>query len=51
MQCFRSFRTAERTIEGVEAMHVMRKGQVKRLGGRDAVRQARFVESLFGIAA
>lgn len=36
MQCFRSFHTAERTIEGVEAMHMMRKGQVKRLDGRDA---------------
>jgi IS6 family transposase len=51
MQCFRSFHTAERTIEGVEAMHMMRKGQVKRLDGRDAVSQARFVESLFQLAA
>jgi transposase, IS6 family len=51
MQCFRCFHTAERTIEGIEAMHVMRKGQVKRLDGRDAVGQAKFVESLFGIAA
>jgi IS6 family transposase len=50
MQCFRSFHTAERTIGGVEAMHVMRKGQVKRLDGSDAVGQARFVESLFGVA-
>jgi transposase, IS6 family len=31
MQGFRSFHTAERTIEGIKAMHVMRKGQVKRL--------------------
>ena len=31
MRCFRSFHTAERTSEGVEAMHVLRKGQVKRL--------------------
>src|SRR3954470_2174545 len=51
MQCFRSFHTAERTIEGVEAMHMMRKGQVKRLDGRDAVSQVKFVESLFGVAA
>jgi IS6 family transposase len=51
MQCFRSFHTAERTIEGMEAMHVMRKGQVKRLDGRDAGGQARFVASLFGVAA
>jgi transposase-like protein len=51
MQCFRSFHTAERTIEGVEAMHVMRKGQVKRLDGRDSAGQAMFVASLFGVAA
>jgi hypothetical protein len=50
MQCFRSFHTAERTLEGVEAMHVIRKGQVKRLDGRDAVGQAKFVASLFGVA-
>jgi transposase, IS6 family len=51
MQCFRSFHTAERTIEGIEAAHMMRKGQVKRLEGRDSVGQAKFVKSLFGIAA
>ena len=50
MQCFRSFHTAERAIEGREAMHVMRKGQVKRLDGRDAVGQAKFVQNHFGIA-
>jgi IS6 family transposase len=51
MQCFRSFHTAERTLEGVEALHMMRKGQVKRIGGSDAMGQAKFVESLFGVAA
>ncbi len=51
MQCFRSFHTAERTLEGVEAMHMLKKGQVKRLDGRDALSQAKFVASLFGIAA
>jgi IS6 family transposase len=51
MQCFRSFHTAERTIEGVEAMHMMRKGQVKRLDRNDAIGQAKFVESLFRLAA
>jgi hypothetical protein len=30
---------------------MMRKGQVKWLGGRDATGQAKFVLSLFGIAA
>jgi transposase, IS6 family len=51
IQCFRSFHTAERTLEGVEALHMMRKGQVKRLDGRDGAGQAEFVASLFGIAA
>jgi len=51
MQCFRSFHTAERTLEGVESMHMMRKGQIKRLDGRDAAGPAKFVESLFEVAA
>lgn len=51
MQCFRTFHTAERTLEGVEAAHMMRKGQVKRLDGRDSAGQAQFVAGLFGVAA
>ncbi|MBA3716486.1 MAG: IS6 family transposase [Pyrinomonadaceae bacterium] len=51
MQCFRSFHTAERTLEGIEALHMIHKGQVKRLAGRDAMGQAKFVASLFQIAA
>jgi ribosomal protein L35AE/L33A len=30
---------------------MMRKGRVKRLDGRDGMGQAKFVESLFGVAA
>jgi hypothetical protein len=30
---------------------MMRKGQVKRLDGRDSAEQAKFVKSLFGFAA
>jgi len=37
--------------EGIEALHIMRKGQVKKLGGRDAAGRAKFVASLFGGAA
>ena len=48
---YRSFDTAERTIQGVEALNMMRKGQVKRLGRSDAAGQAKFVTSLFQIAA
>jgi len=51
VQCFRSFHTAERTLEGVGALHMIGKGQVKRVDGRDAVGQAKFVASLFGVAA
>jgi IS6 family transposase len=50
-QCFKSFHTAERTLEGIEAVNMIRKGQVKGLAESDARGQAKFVESLFGIAA
>src|SRR5437870_6556507 len=50
-QCFKRFHTAERTLEGIEAVNMMRKGQVKRLDRNDAVGQAKFVESLFHLAA
>ena len=33
MQCFRSFHTARLTLEGVEALNMMGKGQVMRLDG------------------
>ncbi len=50
-QCFKRFHTAERTIEGIESVNMMRKGQVKGLVGNDARGQAKFVASLFGVAA
>lgn len=50
-QGFKRFQTAERTLEGIEAVNMMRKGQVKRLAGNDAIGQAKFVVSLFQIAA
>ena len=50
-QFFKGFHTAERTLEGIEAVNMMRKGQVKRLAGSDVRGQVKFVESLFGIAA
>jgi transposase-like protein len=49
-QCFKRFHTAERTLEGIEAMNIMRKGQVKRLAGSDSQGQAKFVASLFEVA-
>ena len=50
-QCFKRFHTAERTLEGIQAVNMMRKGQVKWLSGKDAMGQAKFVEDLFQIAA
>ena len=50
-QCFKRFHTAERTLEGIEVMNMMRKGQVKRLAGGDAQGQAKFVLNLFHVAA
>jgi IS6 family transposase len=50
-QCFKSFHTAERTLEGIESINMIRKRQVKRLAGSDARGQAKFVASLFGVAA
>ena len=43
--------TAERAIEGSEALHMMRKGQLKWSGGKDAAGQAKFVASLLRGAA
>ena len=50
-QCFKSFHTAERALEGIEAINMIRKDQIKRLSGSDAMGQAKFVLSLFQIAA
>jgi hypothetical protein len=50
-QCFKSFHTAERTLEGIEAVNMRMKGQVERLAGGDAQGQAKFVLCLFQSAA
>jgi len=48
---FFSFETAWRTLQGYEVMHMMRKGQVNGVGKGDSRQQARFIASLFGVAA
>ena len=48
---FRSVDGALRTIEGYEAMNMIRKGQVRWLAKGDVVGQVRFIERAFGIAA
>jgi transposase-like protein len=48
---FGSFWTARRTLAGYEVMAMVRKGQVRRIGGRDMRAQATFVAKLFEVAA
>ena len=50
-QCFKRFHTAERTLEGIGAVNMMRKGQIKRWSGCDVMGEAKFVASLFQLAA
>ena len=50
-QGFREFQAAHRTIQGYEAMHIIRKGQVRWLSGRGIRRQNRFINKLFEVAA
>jgi len=48
---FRSAEGALSTIDGYEAMHQIRKGQIRWLPKGDVVGQRRFIHTLFGIAA
>ena len=53
-QGFREFQAARRTIQGYEAMQMIRKGQVRLVrwvAGDDLVRQIQFIDSLFELAA
>ncbi|SHK27368.1 Transposase (or an inactivated derivative) [Roseomonas rosea] len=47
---FGGFHTARRTLAGYEVMAMIRKGQVREIGGRDMRAQAAFVAKLFQIA-
>src|SRR5919205_3927815 len=48
---FGSLPTARRTLVGYEGMAMIRKGQVRNIGGGEMRAQAAFVAGLFGIAA
>ena len=48
---YRSFRTAWKTLQGIETMHMINKGRVRWLANGDAVGQGHFVARLLGIAA
>jgi transposase-like protein len=43
--------TAWRTLRGIEAMDMIRKGKVRRAGKGDVVAQVKFFSKLFGIVA
>ena len=44
-----SFYTAWRTLQGIETMHLIRKGRVRRIPKDDVQAQVRFLHKLFGI--
>jgi IS6 family transposase len=48
---FGAFATAQRTIQGYEAMHMLRKGQIEGMAKRDVLAQNRVINQLFGLAA
>ena len=48
---YRSFRSAWKTLQGIEAMHMINKGRVRWLAKGDAAGQVNFIQYLFGIAA
>ena len=50
-QSFREFHAARRTIEGYEAMHMIRKGQARWVRANDVQEQNRFIDKLFDLAA
>jgi transposase-like protein len=45
-----SFRTAWRTLQGIETIHMIRKGRVQRVAKGDVVAQVRFIHQLFGLS-
>ncbi|MGG6265581.1 IS6 family transposase [Leptolyngbya sp. AN03gr2] len=51
MMGFKSFNSARRTLSGIEAMSMSRKGQVKRVSQGNSVCQMRFIEELFEVSA
>jgi transposase-like protein len=50
-QSFREFQAARRTIDGYEAMHMIRKGQARRVSDHDVRKQNQFIDKLFDLAA
>lgn len=51
MMEFKSFNTARRTLRGIEAMNMIRIGQVYGINQGNHVSQAKFIEEIFGVIA
>jgi transposase, IS6 family len=49
-QWYQSFSTAKNTIDGIETLRMIQKGQMRYIG-KDVVKQNNFVRHLFGLAA
>lgn len=47
---FQSFNTARRTIRGIEAMNMIRKGQIQGVEKGDVIGQISFLHEIFGVA-
>jgi IS6 family transposase len=48
---YNTFQGASRTLEGIETIHMIRKGRVRRVAKKDVVAEAQFIAKLFGLAA
>ncbi|MBD2097231.1 IS6 family transposase [Trichocoleus sp. FACHB-591] len=51
MMGLKTFNSARRTLSRIEAMNMIRKGQVKGVNQGDSVSEVKFIEAIFGIAA
>ena len=51
MMGFKTFNSARRTLSGIEAMNMIRKGQVKGVKQGNSVSEVKFIEAIFEIAA
>jgi transposase-like protein len=50
-QNFREFQEAQRTLEGYEAMHMIREGQARWVSGNDIRKQNQFIDKLLDLPA
>jgi len=47
---YKSFQSAWRTLQGIEAVNMIRKGRVRWLANGNVVGQAHFIGTLFGLS-